>query len=101
MSLNFIIGRPGSGKSTKLYEDIIDNAKDINVNNILIVPEQYTLSAQHKVCELSGGHGSFNIDVLSFDRLAYSVFMELGIEIGAKLDETGKSIVLRKVVYEK
>ena len=100
MKLNFIIGRPGSGKSKYIYDNIIENAKDLNENHILIVPEQYTLSAQHKVCELSGGHGSFNIDVLSFDRLAYSVFMELGIEIGTKLDETGKSIVLRKVVYE-
>ena len=100
MSLNLVVGRPGSGKSKYLYDSIIESAKDKSKNHILIVPEQYTLSAQHKVCELSEGHGSFNVDVLSFDRFAYSVFMELGIETGVKLDETGKSIVLRKVIYE-
>ena len=39
-----------------------------------------------------------NIDVLSFNRLAYRVFEELGAGINAVLDDTGKSLVIRRII---
>ena len=41
-----------------------------------------------------------NIDVLSFKRLAYRVFDELGITNLTVLEETGKNLVLRKLAAQ-
>lgn len=42
-----------------------------------------------------------NIDVVSFQRLAYRIFDELGKTNMAVLEETGKNLVLRKVAEER
>ena len=44
--------------------------------------------------------GILNIDVLSFNRLAYRVFEEVGGNTRPILEETGKSLVLQKVIGE-
>ena len=41
-----------------------------------------------------------NVDVLSFARLAYRVFDELGKQNLRVLEETGKNLVLRKLAGE-
>ena len=41
-----------------------------------------------------------NIDVVSFERLAYRIFDELGIQ-NTVMEETGKSLVLRKIAEKK
>lgn len=45
--------------------------------------------------------GIMNIDVLSFERLAHRVFSEVGGEHRKILEDTGKSLVLRKLAEEK
>ena len=45
--------------------------------------------------------GILNIDVLSFNRLAYRVFEEVGGNTRPILEETGKSLVLQKVVGDR
>ena len=42
-----------------------------------------------------------NIDILSFQRLAYRVFEETGTRVGKVLEETGKNLVLRKIAQER
>ena len=39
-----------------------------------------------------------NVDILSFGRLAYHVFDELGVSGQVVLEDTGKSMILRKVL---
>ena len=65
------------------------------------MPEQFTLQTQKKLVELSPNKAIMNIDVLSFNRLAYRVFDELGIVEKEILEETGKNLVLRKIAKEK
>ena len=48
----------------------------------------------------SAGHGILNIDVLSFGRLTYRIFDEVGGDDLPVLDDTGKSLVLRKVAAD-
>ena len=62
-----IVGNSGSGKTTKIYEFLLEKAeKNEQEQFFLIVPEQYTLQAQRDIVEKSKQHGTFNIDIVSF-----------------------------------
>ena len=79
MSLQYIFGGSGAGKSTYLYNSIIkESIKNPLENYIIVVPEQYTMATQKRVVELHPRKGVLNIDVVSFERLAYKVFEEVG-----------------------
>ena len=98
MSLQFIIGSSGSGKTRRLYEDLIRQSLDQpELQYIAIVPEQFTMQTQKEIVSLHPDHGTMNIDIVSFQRLAYRVFEELAVEHLEVLDDMGKSMVLRKV----
>ncbi len=73
MSLKIVCGRAGSGKSTYLLEDMLENE-----NSIYIVPEQFSFSAEKKIIEKFGTVGLGNPQVLSFMRLADLVFTKYG-----------------------
>ncbi|SDB33124.1 ATP-dependent helicase/nuclease subunit B [Pseudobutyrivibrio sp. YE44] len=99
MSLSLIVGSSGSGKSTSIYNRIIkESIENKDKNFLIIVPEQYTMSTQRLLVSMHPNHCIMNIDVLSFNRLAYRVFEELGAAVHAVLDDTGKSLVIRKLV---
>lgn len=98
MSLQFILGGSGSGKTTYLYDQIIqDSIKNPKQQYFLIVPEQFTMQTQKDIVTRHPGRGTMNIDIVSFQRLAYRVFEELAVENLQVLDDMGKSMVLRKV----
>ncbi|MDO5337269.1 MAG: helicase-exonuclease AddAB subunit AddB [Eubacteriales bacterium] len=101
MSLNIIMGNSGSGKSYYIYEKIIKEAwKHPDKNYFVLVPEQFTMQTQKTIVEMHPGKGILNIDVLSFERLAYRIFEEVGGDERIALEETGKSLVLQKLVQE-
>lgn len=101
MSVGLIAGSAGSGKSTTLYETVIGQAMaHPNKQYLVIVPEQFTLSTQQQLVHLHPRHVIMNIDVLSFDRLAYRIFDELGTDTLQVLEDTGKHLLLRKVAQE-
>ena len=98
MSLQFVIGNSGYGKSTYLYDQVIrQSVASPNKNYLFIVPEQFTMQTQKEFVRRHPRHGILNIDVLSFQRLAYRVFDEVGGFCVPVLDETGKMLVLKKV----
>lgn len=98
MSLQFIIGSSGAGKTRRLYEDLIESSlKEPEGRFFAIVPEQFTMQTQKELVTLHPDHGVMNIDIVSFERLAYRIFEELSVESLAVLDDMGKSMVLRKV----
>lgn len=98
MALQFVFGNSGSGKSDYLYEYVLREAKAHPKQNFLIlVPEQYTMQTQRELVRRQKNHVIMNVDVLSFARLAYRVFDELGRQDVVVLEETGKNLVLRKV----
>ena len=101
MALQLIYGNSGSGKSTYIYEKVIQMAQaDRRRNFYVIVPEQFTMQTQRELVRRSKNHVIVNIDVVSFERLAYRIFDELGIQ-NTVMEETGKSLVLRKIAEEK
>ncbi len=101
MSLKFVIGCAGSGKTRRLYENLIDDSgREPDSRYIIIVPEQFTMQTQKEIVSLHPRHGTMNIDVVSFNRLAYRVFEEMAVEHLTVLDDMGKSMVLRKVASD-
>lgn len=98
MALQLIIGGSGSGKTEKLYRELIHSpAAQSGQQYILIVPEQFTMQTRKDVVSVHPRHGTMNIDIVSFQRLAYRIFEELAVENLAVLDDMGKSMVIRKV----
>ncbi|NCB92636.1 MAG: helicase-exonuclease AddAB subunit AddB [Clostridia bacterium] len=102
MSLQFVLGSSGSGKSHELFCHIIKEA-DLHPEKtyLVIVPEQFTMQTQKELVALSPNHGIMNIDILSFQRLAYRVLNEVGGETRPILEEIGKTLVTQKIVQEK
>ena len=99
MSLQFIIGNSGAGKSYIAYQNIIREAVDHpGKMYYVIVPEQFTMQTQKTLVEMHPQKGILNIDVLSFERLAYRIFEEVGGDTRKVLEETGKNMVLQKLV---
>lgn len=102
MALQFIFGNSGSGKSEFIYQTILEQSqRDLSQNFFILVPEQFTMETQRDFVLRQSRNGLMNIDILSFNRLAYRVFHELGMEHIKILEETGKNFVLRKVAEEK
>ena len=68
------------------------------------MPEQDTLAMQKKITGhiLNKGNGILNIDVLSFNRLAYRVFEEQNIRLSdmTVIDDMGKVMILRAVTED-
>ena len=101
MSLKFILGSSGAGKTHYMYEEIIKKSMaNPEKNFIVVVPEQFTMATQKDIVERHPRHGVMNIDIVSFNRLAFRVFEELGINRLSVLDDTGKTLVLRHVIEE-
>lgn len=98
MGLQFYFGGSGAGKSRQLHQNITAWAKREPERNFLfLVPDQFTMQTQVDLVNASECGGIMNIDVLSFGRLAHRIFEETGYGSKPVLDDTGKSLVLRKV----
>ena len=100
MALRLWTGPSGSGKTRFLFEYVLKEAqKNKDINYIVIVPEQFTLSTQREFIRLSKDHGIINVDVLSFARLALKIFEEVGFKEarGTAIDDMGKNLILRHI----
>ena len=102
MALQFIFGPSGAGKSYYIYHKIIqESMENPKKQYLILVPEQFTMQTQKDLVSMHPRKGIMNIDVLSFERLAFRVLEETGDIRGELLEETGKSMVLRRVAQEK
>ena len=100
MGLQMITGASGTGKSEYIYKTIDQMAKtNRDKRYFVIVPDQFTMQTQADMVKIAGG-GIMNIDVLSFLRLAHRIFEETNCENRLVLDDTGKSLVLRRLASD-
>ena len=69
MSLQLILGRSGSGKTTELYSRVIQaSMASPETNYFVLVPEQFAMETQKQIVSLHPRHGTMNIDILSWKR---------------------------------
>lgn len=102
MSLQLYLGSAGAGKSYQLYREIItQSSMNPDTNYLVIVPEQFTLQTQKDMVSMHPDHGVMNVDILSFLRFAYRIFDEVGVNDYPILEDTGKSMVVRRIIAEK
>ena len=98
MSLQFITGASGSGKSTYIDQQIIARSeREPEGRFFILVPDQFTMQTQKDLVSLHDRKGIMNIDVLSFGRLTHRIFEEMGAKRLPMLDDTGKSLIIRRV----
>lgn len=103
MGLQLVIGGSGTGKTEKLYGSLIKKSAEgygRGEHFLAIVPEQFTMETQKTIVELSETRGTMAIDILSFERLAKRIFEEAGLSTLKVLDDTGKCLILRKIIEE-
>lgn len=102
MPLQLILGSSGAGKSHKMLGDMIEKSLvGLEHTSIAIVPEQFTMQTQKDLVTLHPNKGMMNIDIVSFARLAFRIFEEAQEEAFEVLDDTGKNLILRKLIEEK
>ncbi len=98
MALQFISGNSISDRTAVIYETICAQAcSHPDKDYLFLVPEQATLQVQRELAAVHPDHVLGNIDVLSFGRLAHRLLNE---QVGKKavlLDDTGKSMILRRI----
>ncbi|MCJ7836296.1 PD-(D/E)XK nuclease family protein [Cuneatibacter sp. NSJ-177] len=102
MPLQLLLGASGTGKTKLLYEKLIASAAARpSLRHIALVPEQFTMETQRRLVTMTPNHAILNIDILSFERLAYRVFEEQNLEEWQILDDIGKNMLLRRVAGKK
>ena len=101
MSIRFIYGRAGTGKSEFCINSIKENLKREEDNKlILIVPEQYTFVTENKILKCIGEKALLRTQVLSFKKMAHEVFDECGGRVKEIIRESGKNMLIHKVLNE-
>ena len=99
MSYRFIFGGSRSGKTYRAYTQCIEKAMH-GGHYIVLVPEQASTEAEKEIVRLHPDHATDNIEVLSFNRLAYRVFEELSIHNPEVIDDITKAMILRRVAAD-
>ncbi|WP_050608089.1 helicase-exonuclease AddAB subunit AddB [Clostridium niameyense] len=101
MSLRFIYGRAGSGKSFYCLNSI---KKKIEAGCekplIFLVPEQFSFQAQKNLLDIAGEKSNLNAEVLDFKRMAYKVFNEIGGITAEHMNESGKSMLIYNIMED-
>ncbi len=99
--MRLICGGSGQGKTTFIYDELIsESVRHEDRRYFLIVPEQASSFYEKELIKRHPRHGALNIEILSFNRLAYRIIDELNVDLKDVLDDIGKAMLLRKVVYD-
>ena len=102
MSIRFVYGRAGIGKSAWCINSIAESInKDEDHKLILIVPEQYTFNTENKILKSIGEPALLRTHVLSFKKMAHEVFEECGGRVKQIIKESGRNMLIHKVLNDK
>jgi len=103
MTLRFIIGRAGVGKTHACLDAVRQEllAGPDGPPLILLVPEQATFQTEYALASSAGVKGFIRAQVLSFRRLAFRVLQEVGGAARAHIGELGKRMVLRRLLEQR
>ncbi|GAA0350327.1 helicase-exonuclease AddAB subunit AddB [Bacillus horti] len=103
MSIQFVLGRAGSGKTTYCVQEIKQKLlKDpLGKPIIYIVPEQMSYQAEIPLVKDPELNGMIRAQVYSISRLAFRVLSEVGGVTRTHLDQVGITMILRKIIEKR
>ena len=103
MSVRFVFGRAGTGKSYRCLEAVRQELRRDALHGpplLMLVPEQATLQTERAL--LSGDLAACHrVEVLSFQRLAYRVLESRGLPARQALSEPARAMVLRHLLQQR
>ncbi|NIA07171.1 MAG: hypothetical protein GWP14_05985 [Actinobacteria bacterium] len=101
MSVRFVLGRAGAGKTRHCLESIRAALKGnpLGPALILLVPEQATAQMERALLDGENLKGTFRAQVLSFRRLAYKVLAGTG-RIAEIIPSVTERMILRHILNE-
>src|SRR5690242_18811385 len=96
MSVRFVIGRAGTGKTHRCFCAIVDAvARDpLGPPIYWIVPKQATFMAERELTCASGLHGFCRVRVVSFELLGEEILADCGGGAVPQVTATGRQTVL-------
>ncbi|TGA97131.1 helicase-exonuclease AddAB subunit AddB [Sporolactobacillus shoreae] len=102
MSVRFILGRPGTGKTALCMEEVRTRLRENPSGSplIYIVPEHMTFGMEYAFAGTPGLGGMTRLNVYSMPRLALRVLQQSGGMTRIHLNSVGLAMLLRKVVEE-
>ncbi len=104
MSLQFYLGRAGSGKTFRCQQEIVarlrQDSRPARPSLWFLLPEQATAQAEAALLREPGIQGFARAQVVSFKRLAHLVLSETGGAAFDFLSEQGRQMLLRALVAE-
>lgn len=99
MSLRFVYGRAGSGKTHYCLNELKESIEKGSQNaKVLLVPEQFTFQAERDLATLLNTGGIIKTEVLSFRRLAFRIFNEVGGIAFTHIHPAGKNMILYRII---
>lgn len=99
MSLRFIYGRAGTGKTTFCLNDIKEKLNDGKSHPlILLVPEQFTFEAEKSLLKTIKKDVLMRAQVLSFKTLANRIFTEVGGLTHRHMKSCGRAMLIYKIM---
>ena len=97
--IRFIYGCSGSGKSSRIYELMREDAKSATPS-YLIVPEQETVQCETRLLDILPPSSQLSSQVLNFSRLANLVFRTYGGLSYNYADKGSKTLIMWKSLKE-
>ncbi|MBQ3422857.1 MAG: hypothetical protein IJH34_14650, partial [Romboutsia sp.] len=102
MSVKFVLGRGGSGKSTYVLDEIKRKVQENETSPvILLVPEQYTFEMEKRMSKLFLGEKKdkyLRARVLSFKTMSNIVFSQVGGLTDVNINSSGKAMMTYKAI---
>ena len=97
MEFKIVYGRSGSGKTTYVFNSIREKIKGKN-KIYIVVPEQFSFSAENHLLDVIDNNSSVNAEVLTLSRMADRVIEETLGNGKIHLSNIGKSIIIYDVI---
>lgn len=102
MTLRFITGRTGSGKTTTIFNEISDKTTAHPLGDPLfyLVPDQMSFTAEWNLSKHRSQHGLMRSQVTTFKRLAWRVLQESGGITREEVNGIGYRMLIRSLLRD-
>ena len=92
--LHFILGRAGTGKTSRIADEVVREIASTERPVVLLVPEQQTVAWETKMAARLPASANLRLEITNFTRLANSVFREFGGLADPILDEGSRTLLV-------